>query len=825
MIYSFHNGQRIVDQYTPLVNAAGEIRYKLSLAHLWLEEIIIGDESVDIETVWDYMDESAWYARAMLEGDEDDRGKYIPIQSEQLIFELSELNRKLEQHRELAFTRLSNLHGIGSDIDQVFDKSFTELMGHANSVMLIIQNTIATQMERQHYHHFILILIVLTGGLGVAIVLQRADAGRNNAFASLRKSEERFRQMAENTSDWFWEVDQDIVYTYASPKVQAILGYTEEEVIGRTPFELMESTEAERIAKIFQPIAAECREFKALENTAISKSGKFVEFESYGVPILGENGELIGYRGVNRDVTEFKLSRSLKEEKAKAEASSQAKSAFLANMSHEIRTPMNGIMGMTEILSTTDLNYEQSRMLGTIHHSSKSLLRIIDDILDISKIEAGKLTLEEAPVDLRSVFEDLIDTLRSIASEADVRIHFTLDPRLPRFIKADAVRLRQIIMNLMSNAVKFSRKTDGSNKGLVKMHVSLSAHGSFMISIEDNGIGMSQEVLTTIFQPFSQAEESSTRKFGGTGLGLSICQSLVDLMGGSISADSMPGVGTTMLVDLPLIEAAGEDDDPDISGLTVMALASKHINKVGISSYLEYKGVKIRYLESESELISSLSETGDETIIFLAQDTASENDRVHRLLKGKFGTIRLLNGVTDRLGYQECILPDCYTLQLSPVNYSDLIKGLALLAGRISIKDDELGQVESTMREEGGMRILLVEDNEINQQVITTQLEMLGYSVIVAEDGSAGLKRWREGGFDLVLTDCQMPVMDGFQLTREIRRIENEKNAEQVPVIAITANALKGESDKCLKAGMDDYLSKPVSMDELQSTLARWLNK
>ena len=411
--------------------------------------------------------------------------------------------------------------------------------------------------------------------------------------------------------------------------------------------------------------------------------------------------ETVGWVWSYADITEFKHAESA------ANAANQAKSEFLANMSHEIRTPMNGVIGMVDVLQQTPLLPDQKRMLDTVAHSSQTLLHILNDILDYSKIEAGQLAVERIATPLKTVAESVLQLMQGAASGQGVGLSLTLASGLPEAIYTDPTRLRQVLLNLIGNAIKFSPGLTGHAASVV-LHLEPGTlpdgQAALLLQVSDNGIGMSEAVVAKLFTPFTQADASTARQFGGTGLGLSISQRLVALMGGQISVCSTPGQGSRFTVMLPLQAAPLEP----------------------VRTEVPERRLRPR-----------------PTAPSVAQAAAS------------------------------------------------------------------------------GQLILLAEDNETNRDVLREQLRLLGYAAEVADDGAAALAQWRTGRYALLLTDCHMPQMDGFALTAAIRA--EEAPGQRLPIIAVTANAMQGEAEHCLASGMDDFLSKPLRLQELGPMLAKWL--
>ncbi|MFA6922189.1 MAG: ATP-binding protein, partial [Gallionella sp.] len=519
-------------------------------------------------------------------------------------------------------------------------------------------------------------------------------------------------------------------------------------------------------------------------------------------PVRDSSGALIGVLGIARDITERKKTE------AAILAANRAKSEFLANMSHEIRTPMNGVVGMVDVLQQTELNDAQHRMLGIIHSSSLSLLHILNDILDYSKIEAGKLEMEFIPVHLRDLAEGVAQLMAATAQQIELSLF--VSPALPRMIVSDPTRLRQVLLNLLGNAVKFTPGRVGQ-PGRVMLSVEpctlVQGGAGVRLRIADNGIGMNEEVVARLFQPFTQADESTARKFGGTGLGLSISGRLVELLGGHISVRSTLNVGSEFTVELPLQEAesGATQADESLSGLHVLAVTNDAATMKIVQSYCMAAGARVTLADS---LDAVREREGSSQVVLLGLDIESEplSSKVVRLVRS-------------------AAFDDILSVSALPLHYRDLINALARAGGKSTGSYHPTGLQPSTQSVEEatltGRLILLAEDNETNREVMQEQLRLLGYTAEVASDGVEALLMWRSGRYALLLTDCNMPNMDGFELTKHIRA--SEPAGSHLPIIAVTANNMKGEARRCQARGMDDYLSKPLRLNELGPMLSKWL--
>lgn len=516
-----------------------------------------------------------------------------------------------------------------------------------------------------------------------------------------------------------------------------------------------------------------------------------------------------------------------------AETASRAKSAFLANMSHEIRTPMNGIVGLVELLKDSPLSDDQQQMITHIQDSSFFLLGIIDDILDAAKIDAGKMTLEQTAFNMLEAIEMTSETVALQARSQNVRLMVYVDPLVPDFVIGDPLRLRQIVLNLLSNAIKFSAR-EGGQSGLVQLWVEPHETGSgIRIRVIDDGIGMTSDVVARIFQPFNQGEESTTRKYGGTGLGLVITRNLVDLMAGHMAVESTPDQGSTFTVFLPLPAGAGDAPLPDISG-SQLILKMNHLDfNDRMARYFEHRGAVVSCPETDTDMIAAVKAAGPETVVLLALGTLEENLE-------QVDDLRLVNPACQivvldpsRGNPKGLVGTGLYASYRYPMHHSDMMRGIAVLLGRLEAgrpthQAAAFGQPASdAMLPQAGTSpmptVLVVEDNPLNLAVISRQLTTLGYAFDTATNGAEGLEKWRKGGYAAILTDCQMPVMDGLAMTRAIRDAEKTGRNRPIPILGISASALPEESARSLEAGMSEYLTKPLQLPQLSQALTDWV--
>jgi len=571
-----------------------------------------------------------------------------------------------------------------------------------------------------------------------------------------------------------------------------------------------------------------------------AKDGTLFWSDTTIVPFCNTQGKPFQYIAIRTDITSLKrIEEELRRAKDIAEQASRAKSEFLANMSHEIRTPLNGIMGMTDLALETELSREQREYLETVKTSSDTLLTVINDILDFSKIEAGKIDLEVTDFDLRDTLETTLKTLAVRADEKGLELLCEVAPEVPEVVRGDVTRLRQVVINLVGNAIKFT------NQGEVAVQVQVEAGEgrdlALRFTVSDTGIGIAKDKREKIFDPFAQADTSTTRKYGGTGLGLTISVRLVRMMGGKIWMESEEGRGSRFHFTVRMGAAdrqeikVGSAAPPEIlRGVRVLVVDDNSTNRrilEGMLKRWEMRPVAVKGGEEALAQLVSAREAGEALGLIVTDmhmpkmDGFALVERIRRRPELSTATIMMLTSAGHRGDAERCQKLGVSAYLLKPIRQSELREAIARVLGA----REQEGKIPLITRFSLGdardgsdfLRVLVAEDNPVNQRLIVRLLEKRGHRVALADNGRQALAALEKESFDLVLMDVQMPEMDGFEATSAIRMKEKNSGLYQT-IIALTAHAMKGDREKCLAEGMDGYLTKPIRPQELDEVLARY---
>jgi len=784
-------------------------------------------------------------------------------------------------------------------------------------------------------------------------------AAHKKAEEELRASENRYKDLVFGTSDWVWETDAKGVYTYCSYKIEDILGYTPEEIIGKTPFDLMPKDEAAKISKIFKDIFKNKQPIKELENWNIHKDGHRVCLITNGAPKFDPEGNLIGYWGVDKDITARKraeealerfrlllemspdplviydgegtptyinrafeqtygwsleelsgkridfvppqevektrehiertvrgegvsfetqrltrdgraldvqiktaffqdtllqslsvgivihrditglkqVEEELKRAKEAAEAANRAKTEFLASMSHEIRTPMNAIIGMADLLRETPLTPEQQQYVQVFSSAGENLLNIINDILDISKVEAGHYDIEDIDFDLIEVAEKTCEVIAIRAHERGLELAYHIMPDVPSQLVGDPVRLRQILMNLIGNAIKFTEKGE--------VYVEVKRQGSglkgqstgdveLLFSVADTGIGIPPEKVGIIFDSFTQADSSTTRRHGGTGLGLTISRRLVELMGGQIWVESNIGEGSVFYFTAKFQVQAGpkrylQPPPVNMEELKILVVDDNATNRMILREMLSGWGALVTETGDGEHAIAELKHAMDsegpyKLLLLDCCMPGMDGFQVMKYIKENLNiadtTIMMLTSEhrSDDIARCKKLGIACYLVK--PIKRSDLFEAITSTIGKAEMVAEEPETTRPAAFEDlSALQILLVEDSVENRLLIQSYLKKTPYKIGIAENGDIAVKKFKSGKYDLVLMDMQMPVMDGYTATREIRKWEGEKGLKATPILALTAYATKEDEQKSLDAGCTAHLTKPIKKARMLEAL------
>ncbi len=781
----------------------------------------------------------------------------------------STVDRMSEEAKAL-FTEQGNLSMLGTPI--FFDGNLWGFIGFDDCH----QERVWTPTEEG---------ILQSAGLLIASAIRH-----RKLLDELQESDKRFRDTIAATGELLWEIDLNGRFTYFSKQFYQTTGFAPDECLGRTFYDF--------VASEYQPLLESCVRdllggtvplIRNVEFRSHHKNGELLWFRGSAVPLLDTAGKPYAIRGTLLDIRTEKdallqLEQTLKtlaetnkeleqsihhahELAEKAEQANAAKSRFLATMSHEIRTPLNGVIGLSELLQQTDLTPKQNEYAQLIRASGRTLLFLINDILDFSKIEAGKLEIDHEPFDLHEVSESVLGILASRAADKGLELCNVTAPDVPRYVRGDGQRLRQVLVNLVGNAVKFTET------GGVRLQVSatplpdMEYYRRVVIEIRDTGIGIPEDQFGVLFQSFSQVDTSATRRFGGTGLGLAISRQLIHLMGGEITVESELGQGTVFRVELPLetipfsneselteTTTSGESKSGarhgpiDLSGRTVIIVDENILLRESLAEQLHSWGMDAASFVSKADAAEAIRDAAEQgrpfqlAIIDGALEDGDGRDLVREIQANPEQSVAkmpvvFLQSLSDSSIDESCEGSGVFRLNkpiYSSTLFNAIIDAVAAQMG-LHTKSDSISERPKDVRPQQAafpaspIRILVAEDNSINQIVVREILNNKGWDCDVAANGVEACEAVKRQKYDVVLMDCQMPEMDGFEATRILRDYEKDRaflmpdHPRRIPIIALTANATKGDEEKCLQAGMDAYCVKPINSQHLLDTIHHFL--
>jgi PAS domain S-box-containing protein len=676
------------------------------------------------------------------------------------------------------------------------------------------------------------------GGIDGLYVVLIDITDRKTSEAALQESQakaSRLALVASRTSNSVMITDAGGRIEWVNDGFTRLTGFSMEEAAGRIPAKFLHGpdTRRETAEAIRRAIVA-----GGSINTEIlhyTRDGRPQWVSTDIEPIRDALGRLSNFVILESDITGRKASeKMLREAKEVAESVSRAKSEFVANMSHEIRTPMNGVLGMTELLLDTELTDGQRRYAKNIRNSADALLNIINDILDFSKIEAGKMELDPVDFDVRELTEEVAEMAAGRAHAKGIELLCRIDENVPAAVKGDAGRLRQVLTNLVGNAVKFTERGEVLIEVRATGEVAADGASRLEFSIVDTGIGISEEALARLFTAFTQADGSTTRRFGGTGLGLVISRQLVRLMGGDIEVESMPDHGSrfwfVMTMGAAETAVAQWVTRDDLRGLGVLIVEDNRTNSDILVHHATTWGMRATAVGSAEDALAAVAAPDGRAFDLALIDwklPGMSGIDLARTLRASTGAaparMILLTSMTASNLAQAARDAGFAAHLCKPLRREELYRTIARALGVAGPAAEPVDACAGAQMRAAGGHVLLVEDNQVNQDIGAAMLASLGTSADIANNGIEAVALFGRNSYDLILMDCQMPEMDGFAATAEIREREAASSAKRTPIVALTANAMQGDRERCLAAGMDDYLAKPFSKMQLAAMIGRWI--
>jgi PAS domain S-box-containing protein len=680
-------------------------------------------------------------------------------------------------------------------------------------------------------------------------LVRREISQRDKAEKALLEAEERRNYFVAHASDIIYRTGRDGVFSFVNPAVETILGYQPDELVARPFLDLVAPAWRERVANFYAEQLKE-QSLNSYYSFPVNRKDGSEVWLGQNVLLMKQGDKVTGMQVVARDITRrVQLEEELGQARDVALESARLKSEFLANMSHEIRTPMNGIIGMTGLLADTRLDKDQHHFVACIRESADSLLAIINDLLDFSKIEAGKLRLEVAEFELVPLVEGVLSLFTKPAESRNLELTSSIEADVPVMVHSDSARLRQILINLVGNAVKFTPQ--GEVAISVKCIERRATDAVLRFEVRDTGIGIAETAQAKLFNAFTQADGSTARRFGGTGLGLAISKQLVEAMGGEVGVDSRVGEGSRFWFTLPVLlpkesEVSETPAATGFPGLRVLVVDDQVTNREVIRKQLTAWGVYAVEAETFEAAVNALRSAATHSRPFDVALIDGLIDDRHGLELARairrdeeIASVRLILVCTFGQRVPENEMKDAgfQASLMKPVRRSELYDCLMTVTTSVALGARPSSSNHPPVRDESGpsappeeksaisfkpqATLLVVEDNPINQEVARYQLEKMGYHTDIAKDGIDALAMLERRDYALVLMDCHMPQMDGFETTARIRSRSDDKAL--IPIIAVTASGGSGERDKCLQAGMDDFLLKPFRKEVLSDTIIKWL--